>query len=35
MEKESYISLGDSYIEIEGVEKEVAQFKDDISNGKK
>ena len=32
--KDSYISLGDSYIEKEGDEKEVAQFIDDILNGK-
>ena len=35
MEKDKYISLGDSYIEIEGDEKEVAHFIDDILNGKK
>ena len=33
MEKDKYISLGDSYIEIQGDEKEVARFNDDILNG--
>ena len=30
-----YISLGDSYIEIEGDEKKVTQFIDGVLNGKK
>ena len=34
MEKDEYFSLGDSYIEIQGDEKQVAQFIDDILNGK-
>ena len=34
METDKNISLGDSYIDIEGGEKEVAQFIDDILNGK-
>ena len=34
MEKDKYFSLGDSYIEIQGHEKQVAQFNDDILNGK-
>ena len=34
MEKDNYISLSDSYIQIEGDEKEVIQFIDDILNGK-
>ena len=34
MEKDKYISLGDSYIEIQADEEQVAQFKDDILNGK-
>ena len=29
-----YISVGDSFIEIQGDEKQVAQFNDDILNGK-
>ena len=33
METNKYISLGDSYIDI-GDEREVAQYIDDISNGK-
>ena len=35
MERDKYISLGDSYIEIQGDEKQVAQFNGDILNGKK
>ena len=35
MEQDKYISLRDSYIEIEGSEKEVAHFRDDISKGKR
>ena len=34
METDKYISLGDRYIDIEGDEREVAQYIDDISNGK-
>ena len=34
METEKYISLGDRYIEIEGGEKKITQFIDDILNGK-
>ena len=34
METDKYISLGDSYIDTEGSEEEVAQFMDDILNGK-
>ena len=34
MDQDKCISLGDSYIEIEGVEKDISQFKDDILNGK-
>ena len=34
MENDKLISLRDSYIEIEGVEKEVTQFIDDILDGK-
>ena len=35
MEPERYVSLGDSYIQIEGVEKEGLQFLVDFLNGKK
>ena len=35
MEKDYYISLGDSFIELEGGEKEVTHFTDDILNEKK
>ena len=35
MEQDKYISLGDSYIEIEGVETDVSQFEDDTLNRKK
>ena len=35
MEKDKYICLGDSSIEIQGDGKQVAQFNDDILNGKK
>ena len=35
METDTYIFLGDSYIEIEGAEKEVAKFTDDALNAKK
>ena len=34
MENDKYISLRDNYIEIQGDEKEVAKYIDDISNGK-
>ena len=34
MEKDTYISLADSYIKIQGDEEEVSQNIDDISNGK-
>ena len=34
MEKDKFISLADSYIEIEGDEKEVTQFIDDILDEK-
>ena len=34
MEKDKYISLGDSYIEIQGDEKQVAHLNDDILNKK-
>ena len=34
MEQDENISLGDSYIEKEGVENNVSQFVDDILNGK-
>ena len=34
MEQDKYISVGDSYIEIEGVGNDVSQFLDDIVNGK-
>ena len=34
METDNYIYLGDSYIEFQCDEKEVAQYKDDILNGK-
>ena len=34
MESDKYFSLGDSYIEIQGDEKGVAQYIDDKSNGK-
>ena len=34
MEQDKYISSGDTYIEIEGVEKDVSHFKDNISNRK-
>ena len=34
METDKYIFLGDSYIDIEGGEKEVTQFIDDILNRK-
>ena len=34
MEKDKYISLGDSYLEVQGDEKQVGQFEDDILNGK-
>ena len=34
MEKDKNISIGDSYIEIQGDEKQVAQFIDDILSGK-
>ena len=30
MEKDKYISLSDSYIQIEGDEKEIIEFRDDI-----
>ena len=33
MEQDKYISLGDSYIEIEGDENDVSQFIDDILKG--
>ena len=35
MENDKYISLADSYIDIEGGPKEVTQFIDDILNEKK
>ena len=35
METDKYISLGDSYVEIESHEKGVTQFIDDVLNGKK
>ena len=35
MEQDKYISLSDSYVEIEGVENDVSQFVDDILNKKK
>ena len=34
MEADKFISLRDSFIEIQGDEKEVTQYIDDISNGK-
>ena len=34
MEQDKNISFGDSYIEIQGSEKGVEQFEDDILNGK-
>ena len=34
MEQDKYISLADSYIEIESVENNVSQFIDDSLNGK-
>ena len=34
METDKYISLGDSYIETEGDEKEVTHFIDALLNGK-
>ena len=34
MEQDKHISLGDSYIQIEGDEKEVLHFIDDVLNGK-
>ena len=34
MENDKYFSLGDSYIGIEGVEKEVTQFIDDTLDRK-
>ena len=34
MEHDKYISLGDSYIEIQSNEKELLQFIDEISKGK-
>ena len=34
METDTYNFLGDSYIELEGDEKEVANFTDDALNGK-
>ena len=34
MKQDKNISLGNSYIEIEGSEKEVAQFRNDILDGK-
>ena len=34
MEQDKYISLGDTYIEIEGVETDVSQFEDHSLNGK-
>ena len=35
MVKDEYISLGDSFIEIQGNEKQIAQFNDDILGRKK
>ena len=35
MEQDNYISLDDSYIEIESVENDVSQYIDDFSNGKR
>ena len=35
MEKDKNISLGDSYLEKQGDEKQVAHFEDDTLNGKK
>ena len=34
MEQDKYISLADSYIEMNGNEKEVAQFRNAIQHGK-
>ena len=34
MEKDKYTSLSDSYIQLEGDEKDVIQVTDDILNGK-
>ena len=34
MEKDNYISLADSYLEIQGDQKQVAHFEDDFLNGK-
>ena len=34
MESDKYFSSGDSYIEIQVDEQEVAQYIDDITNGK-
>ena len=34
MEQDKYIDLHDSYIEIQGVEKQIAQFEEDLLNGK-
>ena len=35
MEQDKYISLCDSYIEIQGNEKDVTQYIDDCLDGKK
>ena len=34
MEQDKYIDLRDSYIDIQGVEKQIAQFEEDMLNGK-
>ena len=34
MEQDKYIDLRDSYIDIQGVEKQIAQIEEDMLNGK-